>query len=181
MISGSHLVQDRNHFLSFFPLSTKYCIVLSVIWSFLNRWQTSWMMSTCCNAVYTLSRTHVVSFSWVQQGKDLWQAGNDICISLNGVVRCRKSTALDLRDSCSSPISSGSEAQHVFTRGKNGSPGTRVCAELKYCRTWYNYNERDLSEDGTTSPLLLETCVVAKLGAHRLPTMNKEHLLNFVI
>lgn len=78
---------------------------------------------------------HSILMSSLEEKKDLCQAGNDICISLNGVVRCCKSTALDLLNfyriwgsACSQPH-------------ENGALGTRACTEIKTCRTWYNYSE----------------------------------------
>lgn len=61
---------------------------------------------------------HSILMSSLEEEKDLCQAGNDICISLNGVVRCCKSTALDLQDLCQSPIFTGSEAQRVLNHMK---------------------------------------------------------------
>lgn len=56
----------------------------------------------CCNTIYTLHHACILfhSHKHRRKKKDLRQPGNNICISLNGVVRCCKSTALDLRHCC---------------------------------------------------------------------------------
>lgn len=81
--------------------------------------------------------------------KNLHQAENDICISLNGVVTPCKSTALDLQDLCQSPSFIGSEAQHVLNHMKTEHWEHEHVLRSRH-RTWYNYSQ---IFHGTVKPL----------------------------